>query len=85
MSTKAHTSSLARKEKFLWIEGIFKGFQMDIFGESDTLIIQHRRTVGFTRVDKALLEECQRLAVNIGDTVRVNVTACCVEIVERGI
>ena len=80
-----HTKNLEGKQKNPWINGILKGFQMDIFDESDTLVMQHRHTVQFARVDEALHDECRRLAVNIGDDIRVNMTTHCVEIIEKSV
>ena len=50
------------------IRGKFKGFQMDVFGGLETLILEHRGKLFFVEVDSRALEYCRRQEAKIGDS-----------------
>jgi hypothetical protein len=55
------------------IRGKFKGFQMDVFGGLETLILEHRGKLFFAEVDSRAIEDCRRQEAKIGDSMVISV------------
>jgi hypothetical protein len=54
------------------IRGKFKGFQMDVFGGLETLILEHRGKLFFAEVDSQAIEYCRRQDVKIGEVMSIS-------------